>query len=103
MCVHSPTWLSHVYACALLHTRVHQQITQSPAVSVFNTPPVDIFSSQKPTPDKDDIFAPSSVKQPLKKPDKSLDELLGGRGKEEVDGGEKVGKGGCVYGLLTSG
>ena len=58
-------------------------------MSVFDTPVVDIFASQK-VEEKDDIFG-SSVKEPLKKPEKSLDELLSGKtGREEVDRGEKV-------------
>ena len=58
-------------------------------MSAFDTPVVDIFASQK-VEAKDDIFG-SSVKEPLKKPEKSLDELLSGKkGKEEVDRGEKV-------------
>ena len=35
-----------------------------------------------------------SVKKPLKKPEKSLDELLVGKVREETDGGEKVRVGG---------
>ena len=59
-------------------------------MSVFDTPVVDIFASQK-VEDKDDIFGPA-VKAPLKKPEKTLDQLLSGKttGKEAVDGGEKV-------------
>jgi hypothetical protein len=69
------------------HTRT--QAPKKPAVSVFDTPVVDIFASQK-VEEKDDIFG-SSVKEPLKKPEKSLDELLSGKtGREEVDRGEKT-------------
>ena len=64
-------------------------MAKKPAVSVFDTPVVDIFASQK-VEEKDDIFG-SSVKEPLKKPEKSLDELLSGKmGREEVDRGGKV-------------
>ena len=56
---------------------------------MFDAPPEDIFASHK-SQDKDDIFG-SSVKQQLKKPEKSLDELLAVNGTEEaVGGGGKV-------------
>ena len=69
----------------------HKQQTKQPSVSVFDAPPEDIFASQK-LQDKDDIFG-SSLKQPLKKPEKSLDELLAGKNREETDGGGKVREG----------
>ena len=68
---------------------------------MFDTPPVDIFASQNSTSQvKDDIFA-SSVKRPLKKPEKSLDELLSGKKRDESDGVDNVrdGKGGRGWGV----
>jgi hypothetical protein len=69
------------------HTPIttHTQVTKKPTVSVFDAPPEDIFASHK-SQDKDDIFG-SSVKQQLKKPEKSLDELLAVNGTEEAVGG----------------
>ena len=77
------------------------------AASAFDTPPEDIFASQTVSARShgDDIFGTSSLGQrSLKKPEKSLDELLAGKSVEEVDGGasRKVGRGGkTVFASLT--
>ena len=72
----------------LSHSPQKIKVAAVAAASAFDAPPEDIFASQK-KPDKDDIFG-SSVKQPLRKPEKSLDELLVGKAREETDSRGKV-------------
>ena len=89
--LHSPT--AHV--CS----QVAKERTAT--ASAFDSPPEDIFSSNKGKVE-DDIFG-SSVKQPLRKPEKSLDELLASKGQEEVDRGGKVRRGGGGGGEVRRG